>query len=135
MRTSVLGLTLLGVALATTPVMACPLGMVCLTRRAVAAATEVAPTPSPMPSKPLQLKLMRTAGIETEPPVMHLSFDPMPEAKAIVADMETFWAQLESSVHSQMPKVERKAVTVTFSPVIVAGQFDTVPGVGLSGDY
>lgn len=88
-----------------------------------------------MPRQPLKLNLMRAAGLEADVPAMRLSFDSMPEARAIVMDMETFWSQLETSVHSQMPKVERRTVTVTLSPVIVAGQFDTVPGVGVSGDY
>ncbi len=133
MRSS-LGLGLLGVALAAGPVMACPTGT-CLTRGAAPARAEVSPAPSTTPPVEVQLKLLRIAGLEVDVPATRLSFDAMPEARAIAADMETFWAQLESSVYSRMPKVERKKVSVTFAPVIVAGQFDTVPGLGLSGDY
>lgn len=49
-----------------------------------------------------------------------------------------FWAILRE-VHAKLPRVEgapkREGFTAIFSPVIVSGPNDTVPGVGVGGDF
>ncbi|MDQ3370106.1 MAG: hypothetical protein M3680_32210 [Myxococcota bacterium] len=50
-------------------------------------------------------------------------------------EMPELWKMLKSRVAAQMPRVERGSLSFAVSPVVVAGSFDTVPGVGVAGDF
>jgi hypothetical protein len=49
--------------------------------------------------------------------------------------MPWIWQVLSREVYRRMPRHEERRFTIVLSPVIVAGSFDTVPGVGLGGDF
>jgi hypothetical protein len=46
-----------------------------------------------------------------------------------------FWATLEHKVDGAMPHVQRAGVSMVVSPVIVSGTFDSVPGIGVGGEF
>ncbi len=113
------------VALATArTALACPPGARCVV--ATPQISEVSgPTP---PKKPVSLRVAHV--VEREP----WTFEAPPPA----ADTETpwIWQALRTHVADRMPRY-RGADNFTFvaSPVVVAGAFDTVPGVGIAGDF
>ena len=48
-----------------------------------------------------------------------------------------FWDALSAQVYSRLPTYKQRhdAFTLTLAPVIVTSPSDTVPGVGVSGDF
>lgn len=57
---------------------------------------------------------------------------PKPEA----AEMPWIWQLLRRSVYDRMPTYRGDdGFSFVLSPVVVAGSFDTVPGVGIAGDF
>jgi hypothetical protein len=136
-------LGLMGPAIAAPVAHACPGRTACLARPAVVTPAEVeaariAPTEVAAPAGshgrgPVPVLTLVLPTISVAEPT--LSFDPMPDAKPIVRDMAAVFAQASRKVDQTMPSVQRPTYNVMASPVIVAGTFDTVPGVGLSGAF
>jgi hypothetical protein len=50
-------------------------------------------------------------------------------------DMPSIWLELRHKAYARMPHVEQARFTLTVMPVVVAGTFDTVPGIGIGGDF
>lgn len=141
-------LGLLGSAVSAPDAQACPGRTACLARTAVVTPADIetahvasmqvaAPseTVSRGPVRVLTLTLKTTFEGDPSPSRLHLSFDPMPEAQPIKRDMASVFAQASAKVDQTMPSVRRPTYNVMASPVIVAGTFDTVPGVGVSGAF
>lgn len=131
-------LGLLGSAVSATTAQACPGRTACLARTAVVSASELETAQvaaSARPARIVHLTLRTTFLPEGSPSVLQLSFDPMPEAQPIKRDMASVFAAASAKVDQTMPSVKRPTYNLMASPVIVAGSFDTVPGVGVSGAF
>jgi hypothetical protein len=50
-------------------------------------------------------------------------------------EMPWIWRALRERVYSRMPTYQESRFSMTFAPVVVAGTFDTIPGLGMSGDF
>ena len=50
-------------------------------------------------------------------------------------EMPWIWRVLRERVYDRLPRYERRKVTFVFSPVVVASPSDTVPGLGVGGDF
>jgi hypothetical protein len=50
-------------------------------------------------------------------------------------EMPWIWQALRQRVYSRMPTYQESRFSMTFAPVVVAGTFDTIPGIGMSGDF
>jgi hypothetical protein len=109
------------------PAVACPERAHCVTRLDVPVVE--APAAKPTPEK-LDLRLS---------PRMHSALDHelaihrAPRTAAL--DMPWIWQVLRRAVYDRLPTYRERAFTMTVSPVVVEGSFDTVPGVGLAGDF
>lgn len=55
--------------------------------------------------------------------------------RATMNEMPWIWRELRREVYARMPCYEQRQFSMTFEPVIVAGTFDTVPGVGVGGVF
>lgn len=64
-----------------------------------------------------------------------LSFGRVLRRDPAVPQVPWFWEALRSRVYSAMPHVQKRNFTMTVSPVVVTGTDDTVPGLGISGDF
>ncbi|MBA3821489.1 MAG: hypothetical protein H0X17_21575 [Deltaproteobacteria bacterium] len=62
------------------------------------------------------------------------SFDAQRRLEA-THEMPEIWRMLKSRVAARMPRVQRGSLDFAVAPVVVAGSFDTVPGVGVAGDF
>lgn len=51
------------------------------------------------------------------------------------APVPWFWEALRSRVYRAMPQVQQRGFTMTLAPVVVTGTEDTVPGLGIAGDF
>ncbi|HET9485078.1 MAG TPA: hypothetical protein VFO79_14050 [Xanthomonadales bacterium] len=112
------------VALTATPAAACPTGARCV--RADAAREE---TPAPKRTvQPLELR------VDAPAPRDPWRLDVVP-AKHASDEMPWIWQVLRREVYAQMPRYRDDALTFVLSPVVVTGSFDTVPGVGIAGDF
>jgi hypothetical protein len=49
--------------------------------------------------------------------------------------MPWIWTALRARVYSQLPTQRSESLTLTLAPVVVTGQYDTIPGVGVSGAF
>ncbi len=96
--------------------------------RGAPALTEIAPAARPAASVRL------TLGAQPEASMPSLRFIER-RAAAEPDEMPWIWQVLRTKVYSQMPQGQRGGVTLVLSPVVVTGQFDTVPGFGVSGDF
>ena len=126
MRVLLLG-SLLAIGLTAAPATACP-GM-CLAVRGAPALTEIAP--APRPAKAVRLTL-RELPAEASMPALRFTGE---RAASDAEEMPWIWQALRTKVYSQMPQSQSGGVSLVVSPVVVAGQFDTVPGFGVSGDF
>lgn len=127
MRLSV-PLLLLGLAVAHTAASACPRGALCIT--ADASPSEIA-APAPAP-RSVSLRVALRAPAD---PLPALRFDRGRHATVREAGMPWVWAALRARVYEQLPTQRSASLTVTVAPVVVKGQYDTIPGVGVAGDF
>ena len=116
----VLGL-LVVVAATAQPALACPPGARCVTD--APPALEVA-----APKRPVSLRVEHVA----TPSPWNLEQAPV---RAPESDMPWIWQVLRREVMSAMPRYRDRDLTFTLSPVVVTGSFDTVPAVGIAGDF
>jgi len=119
------------VLIAGTPIAsACPKGSACVVAETRASGSEVASTPNAAdrsvslvprphaePSRPLSLALRA------------------PVARRSAFEMPWIWRVLRHEVYRRLPRHEDARFTLSLSPVVVGGTFDTVPGVGVAGDF
>ncbi|MBA3398236.1 MAG: hypothetical protein H0T89_36760 [Deltaproteobacteria bacterium] len=108
------------------PAEACPRTAVCV-MTLDSHAIEVAAAPKPQ--KPIKLALEARAS-DRGP----WRFDDAPRVPA-TSEMPWIWQVLRLQVYARMPRYEERELSFTLSPVVVTGSFDTVPGVGIAGDF
>ncbi|MDQ3333955.1 MAG: hypothetical protein M4D80_02250 [Myxococcota bacterium] len=110
--------------------LACPPGARCVVeaptiQEAPRASLRSAP-PGPKPALRLDIELVDTRGPWT--------FDAPKKTDGI--EMPWIWQALRAQVYDHMPRYHGEDdLTFTLSPVVVAGSFDTVPGIGIAGDF
>lgn len=80
------------------------------------------------------------ATTEAPAPVMRVLQVPAPVRVKLApgeVEMPWIWQALRDRVHSQLPQYHERdrALTIVLSPVVVTSPSDTVPGVGISGDF
>ena len=125
------------------PAQACPTGALCaaanpgsagvrssadaLHRSIDTAAREEAPA-APKRTQRISLRIDRVP--DRDP----WNLDEPPPAVEVDA-MPWIWQQLRRSVYDRMPRYRDDSMSFVLSPVVVAGSFDTVPGVGIAGDF
>jgi hypothetical protein len=114
----------------TGPALACPRQMLCVVELN-RTAPEIAHAPTPSPSvaaldvRTVQLPADR--GLTFEAPAR-----PDPDA----VEMPWIWRVLRDQVYARMPRYEQpQRFTLVLSPVVVASPSDTVPGVGVAGNF
>ena len=121
-------LLLLGIAGAHTAASACPRGALCIV--AGAAPTEVAaPAPAPVPTR---LRVELRAPVDALPA---LRFSGHHRVTSGDDEMPWIWAALRARVYEQLPTQRSESLTLTLAPVVVKGQDDTIPGVGVAGAF
>jgi len=128
-------LGLLGSAVSAFEAQACPGRTACLARTAVVTPADVETAQIARPAPVMHLTLPTTVLTDGSSELLQLSFDPMPETQPIKRDMASVFAAASAKVDQTMPSVRRPTYNLMASPVIVAGSFDTVPGVGVSGAF
>ena len=108
--------------------MACPTGAQCARVDTVARAETPGPTPTKRTVEPRSLRIDAPAPRDPwrleEPP-----------AKQTDDEMPWIWQALRREVYAQMPRYRDNSLSFSLSPVVVTGSFDTVPGVGIAGDF
>ena len=104
-----------------TPASACPPGARCVID--APATSEVA-----APRRPVSLKIEHD--VERLP--WRLDEAPVHETQT---DMPWIWQVLRREVEAAMPTYRDSSLTMSLSPVVISGSFDTVPGVGVAGDF
>ena len=115
------------IALATAPpVFACPTRALC----AAASPGSAAPREEARPAPQRTISLRIEAVAERAP----WKLDEAPP-KATADELPWIWQVLRREVMGRMPRYRDDGLTFVVSPVVVAGSFDTVPGVGLAGDF
>jgi hypothetical protein len=101
-----LGLVLLGAS--ALPAVACPEGALCLTARTPAVVEVAGPASLPTPV--------------VESPARE--------------DLPWIWQVLRDQVYARLPRYEEaRTFSFVLAPVVVKGSFDTVPGLGVAGDF
>lgn len=105
---------------------ACPRGALC-----VAIDTERAEIAVPAaPRKPLRVSVAAPAD-----PLPALRFSSERTRASGDSEMPWIWAALRARVYERLPTQRSEQLTLTLAPVVVKGQFDTIPGVGVAGDF
>ena len=83
---------------------------------------------------------VRTSPPETQP-ALDLTKEPKqlqlkPRLAPGEVEMPAIWATLRGKVYSQMPTYQKsESFKVVLSPVVVSSPSDTVPGLGIAGDF
>lgn len=111
----------LAVVATTTPALACPPGARCVTD--AQERSEVA-----QPRRVLSLQIAHD--IERNP--WRLEVAPV---RVAATDMPWIWRVLRQEVANAMPTYRDHSLTMSLSPVVISGSFDTVPGLGIAGDF
>ena len=107
--------------------LACPRGARCLIQAPLTSEVS-APAPKPAPDRPLRLRIDH---VDARAP---WTFD-APKSTDDHA-MPWIWTALREQAYAHLPRYRGESdLTFTLSPVVVAGSFDTVPGVGIAGDF
>lgn len=113
--------------MATAPALACPRGAQCLVGLERTASPEVARAAA-KPRIP-NLRAVRVS------PRARLTFDAPAKRDPSELEMPWIWRVLREQVYSQMPNHRAKRFTLTMAPVVVTTPAETVPGVGVAGDF
>ncbi|MDX2093613.1 MAG: hypothetical protein SFX73_37585 [Kofleriaceae bacterium] len=132
MRT-VLALVAMSTVVAVTAADACPRGAQCITSRPQDLAINLAPQLEVPRARRLRLHL--TADVGARKPV--LAMTPAHEQKDPNAvEMPWIWQVIRGQFYKSMPTYQGdQDLTLRLAPVVVAGQFDTIPGVGVAGEF
>lgn len=113
----------------TTPAIACPHGAQCLVGPGRTASPELARTVS---QARVRIPNLRSARVV---PCAHLTFEAPAKRDASEIEMPWLWRVLRDQVYAQMPNHRAKSFTLTMAPVVVTTPSETVPGVGVAGDF
>jgi hypothetical protein len=100
----------------TGPALACPRQLLCIVETSHAAAPEVSRTTTPAPVPDVRQI--------TLPPDHHLTFEAPPKRDPNELEMPWIWRVLRE-----------ETFTLVLSPVVVTTPSDTIPGVGVAGDF
>jgi hypothetical protein len=103
------------------PTLACPPGALC-----VIDAQERSEVPAP--KRPVSLQLHHD--IERTPWRLDVAAVKQPEP-----ELPWIWSALRAKVETAMPTYRDRDLTLSLAPVVISGSFDTVPGVGVAGDF
>lgn len=94
------------------------------------------------PSVQLRIETRLAANDRRSAPLTRIPSGPLlrPPTIATLRDSDTpqvpwFWAALRARVYSHMPQMQQRDFSMTLAPVVVTGTDDTVPGLGVSGDF
>jgi hypothetical protein len=117
------------VAMTTAPALACPRGVQCLVGLERTAAPEVARAATQRRVRIPNLRAVRVA------PRAHLTFDAPAKRDPSELEMPWIWRVLREQVYAQMPNHRAKRFSLTMAPVVVTTPAETVPGVGVAGDF
>jgi len=52
-----------------------------------------------------------------------------------LVELPAFWQLLRKEVYGRLPRYERHRFDLVLAPVVVRSPSDTVPGVGVEGDF
>jgi hypothetical protein len=116
-------------AMTTGPALACPRRLLCIVETSHAAAPEVPRTTTPAAAVP-DVRQVTLASDH------HLTFEAPPKRDPNEIEMPWIWRVLRDQVYSQLPRYEQKErFTLVLSPVVVTTPSDTIPGVGVAGDF
>lgn len=85
--------------------------------------------PRPLPAPPRLIEGLRA----DDPGLVY----PAERATTPAIEMPWIWRMLRDSVYRRLPRYEdiERQMELVFAPVIVDGTYDTVPGVGIAGDF
>ena len=111
----------LALAATASTALACPPGARCVID--APAAGEIA-----APRRPLTLL------VATPPAPAPWRLDVAP-VREPTSDTPWIWQVLRREVADAMPTYRDRDLTLSLSPVVISGSFDTVPGVGVAGDF
>ena len=123
MRVAILA-SLLAV-LAVAPARACPRAMTCTASSAHGHA--------PRPPVLVVQRLPRP-----EPVTLAFSFELERANRSSDDAMPWIWRVLRTEVYDRMPRYadgDAQRFSLTLAPVVVAGSFDTIPGIGVEGEF
>lgn len=111
----------------TGPALACPRHLLCIVQPGTTS-PEVART-----TKPVAIPDVRSVHLA---PDHHLTFGDAP-AKLDPGEVEMpwIWRVLREQVHARLPSYEQQRFNIVLSPVVVTTPSDTIPGVGVAGDF
>jgi hypothetical protein len=111
----------------TGPALACPRRVLCVIGTEQPAAIEVSRV-----KKPARIPDVRAVKLA---PRAHLTFDAGPKRDPGQVEMPWIWRVLREQVYSQMPSHRARGFALTLSPVVVTTPSETVPGLGVAGDF
>ena len=116
-------------AMTMAPALACPRNVRCLVQQEVVAASE-APRTRPAPRIPDVRRVQRVA------PRSRITFEAPKRLADGEIEMPWIWQAVRERVVSKMPRYdEDKRFTLVLSPVVVTTPSDTIPGLGVAGDF
>lgn len=121
----------------TAPAMACPPLESCLTKL---------PSTSRLPRVTPAHDASKDANAEPAPQVRSPALDVTllpelapprraPPGVPVEVEMPAIWMALRTSVYSRMPTKQTDDFKLMLSPVVVSSPSDTIPGLGVSGDF
>lgn len=111
------------------PVQACPRGATCvitLDARALDA---------PAPRRPRPVPRLRAPALPARGERPPWTFERAPGRDDAAHATPSIWQVLRAKVYARLPRVEQRALTFTVAPVVIAGPAESVPGIGLAGDF
>ena len=123
-------------AVAAAPATACPQGASCIRGVIVRAVAPEAPAPARATATPRTLRLTLTDRRPTTTPLVTslATYSPEPHD-----DLEVpwIWQVLAAEVYDRLPRYDQREqkFSMVLSPVVVSSPSDSVPGVGLAGDF
>lgn len=130
---AVLSFVAMSLVVAATVADACPRGAQCIANRPHEIAAISAPRIE-IP-RPRRISLRLTADVSARKPV--LAMTPAHERKdPNEVEMPWIWQVIRGQFYGSMPTFQGdQDLTLRLAPVVVAGQFDTIPGLGVAGEF
>jgi len=105
--------------------------MLCMIAPDRAAAPEV-PRPA---KKPARVPDLRKVKLAPRSDLRRLTLDVPAKRDPSEIEMPWIWRALRERVHSQLPSHHSEGFALTMSPVVVTTPSETVPGLGVAGDF
>jgi hypothetical protein len=118
------------IAVVTTgPALACPRAMMCLVTP-----ERTAPEVAHAAKRPPQIPNVRKLNLRVKPRA-RLTFTAPAKPDPNEIEMPWIWRVLREQVYSQMPSHRSRGFALTLSPVVVTTPSETVPGLGVGGEF